>query len=382
MTKIQHPWQVGPTELIEFALERMHKAGDFDRRLAFLILDVGIETLFKTYLTLPEGVTHFQLKRGERLAVSEGNFHELLRGVQSADPKKAAKFNFAYLEYYHNLRNTLYHQGNQVTTIPMNQLEGYMRLAVELLHTYLDVDLSTDLETPQAEDEIQDAGVADSAEVKVSFGRFRIERLTNNAVRALSLDNNAYETPVKPFLRAVVDELSLPVSFANKSGVEKTTRALGRGVIKALKPAKSDNGRLEFWKQLIDKHKRLGTFFSNISPTKESWIQTSSGKSGIYYAQIIMMSSWRVELFIGTPTQEVNKRFFDELFESREEIESAFGKPLDWQRLEARQGCRICYSVEGKGLKDKTEWNEIQDQMISEVYALRNALQDRIEKLK
>ena len=114
MIKTQHPWQLGPTELIDFALERMYKGSDFDRRLAFLILDVGVETLFKTYLTLPDGVTQFQIKRGDRLAASEGNFHELLRGVQNSNPKKAAGLNFPYVEYYHNLRNTLYHQGNQV----------------------------------------------------------------------------------------------------------------------------------------------------------------------------------------------------------------------------------------------------------------------------
>ncbi len=145
MIKTQHPWQVGPTELIEFALERMHAGGDFDRRLAFLILDVGVETLFKTYLTLPDGVTQFQIKRGERYEAVDGNFHDLLRGVQNANPKKASAVNFPYIEHYHNLRNALYHQGNQVTAVPMNQLEGYAKLAVNLLKTYLEVDLSKKL---------------------------------------------------------------------------------------------------------------------------------------------------------------------------------------------------------------------------------------------
>jgi hypothetical protein len=148
MAKIQHPWQVGPTELIEFALERMHKGEDFDRRLAFLILDVGVETLFKTYLTLPDGVTQFQIKRSERYEAVDGNFHELLRAVQNANPKKATAVNFAYIEHYHNLRNTLYHQGNQVTAVPMHQLEGYARLAVNVIKTYLDVDLSKKLKAP------------------------------------------------------------------------------------------------------------------------------------------------------------------------------------------------------------------------------------------
>jgi hypothetical protein len=393
MTKTQHPWQVGPTELIEFALERMHKGSDFDRRLAFLILDVGVETLFKTYLTLPEGVTQFQIKRGERLEAAEGNFHELLRGVQNSNPKKASGLNFAYIEYYHNLRNTLYHQGNQVTTIPMHQLVGYVNLAVELLHAYLEVDLSTDLESPKV-DSGNDA-VIDSTEVQVSFGRFRIERLKSHAIRVFSLDNSSFESPVKPFLRAVIEELSLPVDFTSKSGVEKNTQVLGKDVIDALKPKKSqglvvpnkvlaqgDQLRFEFWKSMLSKLKQRGQFFFNISPSKESWIQTSAGKSGIFYAQVIMMNSWRVEAFIGTPNQEVNKRYFDELFEQRETIEAALGKPLDWQRLESRLGCRICLSTEGQGLKDKNKWEEIQLQMIEEIYALRNALQDKIEKLK
>lgn len=142
MAKTQHPWQVGPTELIEFALAQMQKGSDFDRRLSFLILDVGVETLFKTYLTLPDSFTQFQTSRGDRHKAVDGNFHELIRGVQSANPKKASGINFAYIEHYHNLRNTLYHQGNQVTAVPIHQLEGYARLAVNALQTYLDVDLS------------------------------------------------------------------------------------------------------------------------------------------------------------------------------------------------------------------------------------------------
>lgn len=237
MIKTQHPWQAGPTELIEFALDRMHKGSDFDRRLAFLILDVGVETLFKTFLTLPDGVAQFQIKRGDRITAAEGNFHELLRGIQSANPQKASKIKFSHIEHYHNLRNALYHQGNQVTAVPMNQLEGYARLAVELLHEYLEVDLSVNLNPPEPVTKTGDDPVADSVEVEVSFGRFRIERLKSQSIRVLSLNTNTFETPVLPFLRAVIEELSLPVEFTLKTGVEKNTRTLGKDVIDELKPS-------------------------------------------------------------------------------------------------------------------------------------------------
>lgn len=235
MNKTQHPWQEGPTELIAFALERMHKGSDFDRRLAYLILDVGVETLFKTFLKLPESVMQFQIKRDERSVATQGNFHELLHGVQNSNPKKASNFNFAHIEHYHNLRNTLYHQGNQVMTVPMRQLEGYASLAVELLREYLEVDLTAELNTPVLEVQSGNDPVVKSVEVKVSFGKFRLERLKSQSIRVLSLDTNNFETPVKPFLRAVIEELSLPIAFTFKSGIEKNTRVLGKDVIDELK---------------------------------------------------------------------------------------------------------------------------------------------------
>ena len=237
MINTQHPWQVGPTELIEFALERMHKGSDFDRRLAFLVLDLGVETLFKTYLKLPESVTQFHTKRGERLEASEGNFHELLRGVQNSNPQKNDKLIFAHIEHYHNMRNMLYHQGNQAMAVPYHQLEGYAILAVELLREYLDVDLSEKLKPPAPDPKLNDDPVADSVEVEVTLGRYRIERRKSETIVVYSIENNTLVDPVKPFLRRIIDELALPVDLTLKSGKEKNTRTLGRELIDELKPS-------------------------------------------------------------------------------------------------------------------------------------------------
>lgn len=169
MVNLDHPWQVGPTELIEFALDRMRYGSEFDRRLAFLILDVGVETLFKTFLTLPDNVMPFHLKRSVRLEAARGNFHERLRGIQNANPQKAAKFNFAHIEHYHNLRNMLYHPGNQVKAVSLMQLKGYAALAVELLREYLEVDLSAELIWPDLEIPTGHDPVVDTVEVKVAL---------------------------------------------------------------------------------------------------------------------------------------------------------------------------------------------------------------------
>ena len=49
-----HPWQSGPTELFKFALENLRIPNEINQRISFLLFDIGIETLFKTYLILSE----------------------------------------------------------------------------------------------------------------------------------------------------------------------------------------------------------------------------------------------------------------------------------------------------------------------------------------
>jgi hypothetical protein len=140
--------------------------------------------------------------------------------------------------------------------------------------------------------------------------------------------------------------------------------------------------RMEFWKEIVEKYKKRGSFFANISPAKDHWINTGAGKSGIAYSQIVMMNDLRVEVYISTPSPETNKRYFDQLFANKEKIEKVFGKPLDWQRLDNKTASRICYTIAGHGLKDREYWSDMQDQLVDEMYNLRRAFQDEIDKLR
>ncbi len=94
------------------------------------------------------------------------------------------------------------------------------------------------------------------------------------------------------------------------------------------------------------------------------------------------MDAIRVEVYISSNNQEANKRHFDQLLAHKEKIEETFGKPLDWQRMETRSASRICYTIDGHGLKDREHWQEIQDKLVEEMYNLRKAFQDEIDKLK
>jgi hypothetical protein len=150
MAIIPHPWQNGPKELIEHALYHLHLHTDFDQRIAYLLLDVGVETIFKTFLTLPQDVTQSQGSYSKREEAATGNFHNLVNGVRDAAEARVTATNLSHIEFYHDLRNKLYHQGNGIT-IPTDKVQEYAKLAVELLRILLDVDLSNDLAKPAIE---------------------------------------------------------------------------------------------------------------------------------------------------------------------------------------------------------------------------------------
>lgn len=86
--------------------------------------------------------------------------------------------------------------------------------------------------------------------------------------------------------------------------------------------------RLEFWGQLLDRAKERTSLHARISPGKEHWISAGAGKSGLAFNYVIRMNDAQVELYIDQGEAEANKRIFDRLFASKEQIEAAFGEPL------------------------------------------------------
>lgn len=135
------PWQSGPTELFKFALENFRQPDEINRRISFLLFDIGVETLFKTYLTLPEEVTKTPLPYAERKKYTNGQFHDLLRGIRLAAHTKINETDLNHVEFYHNIRNNLYHQGNGIT-VRQDHVNGYATTATTLLKQLLEVDLT------------------------------------------------------------------------------------------------------------------------------------------------------------------------------------------------------------------------------------------------
>ncbi|MCL7389009.1 MAG: DUF4268 domain-containing protein [Thaumarchaeota archaeon] len=139
--------------------------------------------------------------------------------------------------------------------------------------------------------------------------------------------------------------------------------------------------RLEFWKQLLERSGKKTDLFSNVSPSRENWIATGAGKSGLKYVYAILMDSARIELYIDREDPDENKKIFDELYKRKQEIEADFSEELEWQRLENRRASRIAKTVINKGLEDIDDWPEIQDRMIDAMIRFEKALRKHINQL-
>ena len=77
----------------------------------------------------------------------------------------------------------------------------------------------------------------------------------------------------------------------------------------------------------------------------DNWVSFSPFKPGFMAGWALPRESvLRVELYIDNGKREENKARFDALYAQKNAIETAIGAPLDWDRLDDRQGCRISAS--------------------------------------
>ena len=142
--------------------------------------------------------------------------------------------------------------------------------------------------------------------------------------------------------------------------------------------------RERFWTELLAAVRGKTRLHSNISPSRENWIGTGAGKSGLAYNYVIRQHDVHVELYIdrGKDSEEENKSIFDRLAESKEAIEASFGAPLEWQRLEGKRACRIKKDIHLGGYRDEEKWPVIHDAMIDAMIRLEKALKPHIARLE
>jgi len=142
--------------------------------------------------------------------------------------------------------------------------------------------------------------------------------------------------------------------------------------------------RLAFWTRLLERAEGNLGIFNNISPTKDTWIGTSAGRKGFAYSFWVTKESLRAELRIdlGKESEEENARLFHALKQYQNEIDTAFGEPLEWNEA---QGYRVCIIrkqlLDGGYRNPEEDWNSITDKGIDAMNRLSKAVSPYLKKI-
>jgi hypothetical protein len=117
--------------------------------------------------------------------------------------------------------------------------------------------------------------------------------------------------------------------------------------------------RFEFWTRYLKELNKKSDLYKNISPSKDNWIGTGSGLSGVSYNSVIANYYTRVEVYISRSSKDENKAIFDTLYHEKEKIEKTFGQPLIWERLDNKKACRIKFEMQNVDYFNDEDWEKM-----------------------
>lgn len=118
-------WFAHPIELLQHASGHLRTASPFDCRIAHISIDNAIETALRTYLSLPASMRGSPGPTRNELEEDGRSFSDLLDLTLEYTPTVLDEISPLELEYYHRLRNQLYHEGAGIT-VAAAEVTAYM----------------------------------------------------------------------------------------------------------------------------------------------------------------------------------------------------------------------------------------------------------------
>jgi len=186
---VNPPWATGPGEILRHGLDLLSRDSDVNRRLAMISIDNAVELMSKTYLGLPRRITGLSITRREYDEFAQ-SFPKLLDALETHAADKLDGINLGEIEWYHRLRNELYHQGNGLT-VERDKVEVYSELANLLFENLFGFRLiEPENDRSKLLGDFMAGWIAlERMLVKYSSGNDRSYRMPMDAIRSLSEDN-------------------------------------------------------------------------------------------------------------------------------------------------------------------------------------------------
>jgi hypothetical protein len=126
---------------------------------------------------------------------------------------------------------------------------------------------------------------------------------------------------------------------------------------------------------------KVTSLYHNVNPSKDNWIGGSTGIGGIGYNSVATRDYIRIELYFNTGDKENNKRLFDELFERKIAIETAFGNELQWERLDEKITARIKFELSAVNIFNEDDWQKMIEFMVDVVPKFEAAFKKPLQEI-
>lgn len=96
--------------------------------------------------------------------------------------------------------------------------------------------------------------------------------------------------------------------------------------------------------------------FANIHPSKENWVSGHFNMSGCCVSCVANYGYARVEVYLGRASKQENKDHYDRLFAHKDEIETAVGTQLEWDRNNDCKSSKISARLNNVTIVNETDW--------------------------
>lgn len=140
--------------------------------------------------------------------------------------------------------------------------------------------------------------------------------------------------------------------------------------------------RTEFWHKTLEALEDAGIdLYENVGPSRDHWLNAGAGIGGVHYSMIFSKDEARVEFVLSGGTKERNKVLFDHLFKRREQIETTFGSPLQWRRLDDNKVSLIVLSQPFDGY-NRENWPAMIAWLVEHIRKIESAFKPQINDLR
>ena len=141
-----------------------------------------------------------------------------------------------------------------------------------------------------------------------------------------------------------------------------------------------------FWAEVQTRFREDSTDWAGRGqPSKEAWMpfkQRQAVGFNVSFCKLDGTRRLRVEAYVDTRDADSTAEVYAALKSRRDEIEEAFGEPLEWSALENRRASRVSsYFPEPMAIQDEDLWPEARDWIVPTLGRLRAAVDPVLDDL-